>query len=835
MKRFTLLCSFLALFAACNTDPKASAQRYVTNGKKYFQNGKLKQASIMYRRALQKDPRNAEAWYQLGLANLSENNLGEARRNFQRCSALLELPAPKPASPLPPKTSAPNAPAPKAAEAAPALDEPIMSPLVPHDPMWVDSVSQLGQIDFVAHNVYPKNQEFSRELKDASDKLLKDDPKSFDGLRLSGFYATTLFVEASNDRSEKGLKNQEKARAEVIARFRAANAVKPYQPDVVNMLTQFLIAANQAAEGEQLARELIEKQKTNQQVYDILYTRYLVTNRPQEAEQLLKKKIAYNPQRPEYVSQLAFFYFLTHRQTEMLSTISQVTADKKKFPHGRLLAGDFYYAIRAYDEAVQQYRQGLTEDPKERSTYQKKLVEALTISGKHDEAAKVVGELVKEHPKDPETIAMHASVLLERADPKQADAIIAELKPVLTATPAAQRDRLAVLHYNLARAYALKNDSASSEQAKRHFQDTLLAKDNYIPAKLALAQLELNRGENPQAVQHANEILAIDKNNLTAKLVRAIARLNMKDYDLGAKELAVMEREYPASTDVRFQIGRLNFAQGRFKEAEADFERLFKANDPRALGGLIECKVAQGQTDEAIRLVQGQLTKTPDNLIYRVTLASLEFNAEKYPDSIRDFQLAIDKNPQSTDLPAIYIRLGEAKRKAGDLNGSIACFRKARELSPKDAGPLLQLALLFDTNGRSDEARKIYEDVLKMQPDNAVALNNVAYAKADEGVDLDNALSLAERARNKRPDDPDVLDTVSLIFLKKNSTDEGLRLLRELVTRKPNNPTYRVHLALALYQKGNRPEAKRELQTAMRFNPSARDQQRIRELMAKIG
>jgi Flp pilus assembly protein TadD len=202
---------------------------------------------------------------------------------------------------------------------------------------------------------------------------------------------------------------------------------------------------------------------------------------------------------------------------------------------------------------------------------------------------------------------------------------------------------------------------------------------------------------------------------------------------------------------------------------------------------------------------------------------------------MKDFQLLIDKNPKSDALPGVYIRLGETKRKAGDLDGAIASFRKARELTPRDPIPLLQLALLFDTNGRPDEARKTYQEVLNMQPDNPVALNNVAYAKADEGVDLDNALTLAEKARSKKPDDPDVLDTVGLIFLKKNSTDEGLRLLKELVARVPNNPTYHLHFALALYQKGNKPEAKKELQTAMRSNPSERDQQRIRELMAKIG
>jgi len=96
-------------------------------------------------------------------------------------------------------------------------------------------------------------------------------------------------------------------------------------------------------------------------------------------------------------------------------------------------------------------------------------------------------------------------------------------------------------------------------------------------------------------------------------------------------------------------------------------------------------------------------------------------------------------------------------------------------------------------------------------------------------------LTLAERARSKRPDDPNVIDTVGLIFVKKNLTDDGLRLLRELVARVPANPTYHLHLAMALYQKGDKSEAKKELQTAQRYGPTDKEQQRIRELMAKIG
>lgn len=792
MNRFTLL-SLVWLFgflAACNTDPKAASRRYVTNGNKYFDRGKLTQASIMYRRALQKDQRNGEAWYRLGLTNIAQGNPNEARHDLERASELDTTPG----------------------------------------PVRLEAYSKLGDLDFFAHLSYPNVKDYTQELKDVTDKLLKNDPKSFNGLRLSGYYAFAQ-RDTAKDAAESA-----KYIKEALQKFQEANAVKPYDPEVVAMLFQLLVGDNQAPEAEKLAKELIQRNKTYLRMYDLLYNQYLRTNRPKEAEQILKTKIANNPERGENLTQLAFFYFLTQRKPEMLSALSPLMNDKKKFPGGHLLVGDFYYAIRDYDNAIAQYRQGIQEDPKQKFTYQKKLVEALTIRGKSDEAAKVVADMLKENPKDPEAIAMHASVLLQSArTPKQADAIIAELQPLIAKTPTTQIDQLAILHFNLARAYALKADQASMDQARLNFQETLKIRPNYIPAKLALAQLELSRGDTPQAIQHAAEVLALDKNNLTARLVRTLGLMNLGDFDQSRLELNELVKAFPTSNDVHFQMGRLAYMQRQYPEAEKQFQLLANGADARGVNGLIETKVAQNKYDEAIAMIQSQLTKTSDQNGYRLVLGSLYTIAKRYPQAVTEFQTLVDKNPNSPDLAAFYLRLGEAKRMAGDPKGAIAAFSKARELTPKDPIPLLQIALIYDTSGRNEEARKVYDQVLKLQPDNTIALNNIAYSKAEEGVDLDTALHLAERARNKAPDDPNVTDTVSLIFLKKNLTDDGLRLLRELVARKPENPTYHLHFAMALYAKGDKAEAKRELQTAMRFNPSDRDQQRIRELMAKIG
>jgi len=52
-----VVASLLGLLAGCSFDPKVAAKKYVANGNKYYDRGKYKEASIMYRRALSKEMR----------------------------------------------------------------------------------------------------------------------------------------------------------------------------------------------------------------------------------------------------------------------------------------------------------------------------------------------------------------------------------------------------------------------------------------------------------------------------------------------------------------------------------------------------------------------------------------------------------------------------------------------------------------------------------------------------------------------------------------------------------------------------------------------------------
>jgi Flp pilus assembly protein TadD len=259
---------------------------------------------------------------------------------------------------------------------------------------------------------------------------------------------------------------------------------------------------------------------------------------------------------------------------------------------------------------------------------------------------------------------------------------------------------------------------------------------------------------------------------------------------------------------------------------------LLQANDSRGVVGLLRTEVAQSQFQAAIQFASDQVRRWPQAADIRLAFAATLVAAGSYPAAAGQFQILIDRDPKSS---MFYLPMGEAKMRGGDLSGALAAFETARQRAPADARPVLDLALLYDRTGRSEQARKEYELVIQLQPENATALNNLAYLEAEQGVDLDQALAHAQRARQKLPADLDVQDTLALVYIRKNLTNDGIRMLRELVARKPDSAPFHLHLALALYEKGDRPLAKRELENALRHQPTEKEQNKIKELLAKVG
>jgi tetratricopeptide (TPR) repeat protein len=246
--------------------------------------------------------------------------------------------------------------------------------------------------------------------------------------------------------------------------------------------------------------------------------------------------------------------------------------------------------------------------------------------------------------------------------------------------------------------------------------------------------------------------------------------------------------------------------------------------------------VAQKQPDRAAEILRSEIQKYPARREFHMALANVYARAGKFDLAISEFNGLLEKvDHKSADAADIYFRLGETQRLAQRLPAAIDAMQKARDILPGNATILNALVSMLTVAGRKNEARTACENALRVDSENPIALNNLAYVIAESaGGDLNEALTFAQRANRKLPQQPDIADTLGWIYLKKNLPDNALEIFQANVARAPANARYRYHLGMALYQKGDKAHAKQELQTALTNGPSKEEAENIRELIGKI-
>lgn len=766
-----LLAALMLAAGGCRRDPKVVSGRYVESGNKYFERQKYKEASLMYRQAIAKDRMNGQAYYHLALTEMKLGQLPGAWRSLLRAVELL------------PET----------------------------DPAKLDARVKLADLCLLGYMGDPRRRpkHLLEEARKQADEILKADPKAFPGLRIKGYLAL--------------IDNQ---RDEALKFFEQAQAAKPFQRDVVLTLVQVLASQGRFADAERLAKETIEKDKSYGQMYDVLYIEYVRRKQPAEAEAILKAKVENNPKDVRPRLQLADHYARAQREADMEGVLKQILDRPQDFPMASREVGDFYIRRNRPNEALRYYNEGAQKDAARKTEYQKRIVGVLVQQGKRAEAAQLVDSILAANPKDSEATAMRASLVLDSGRRELVDKAIADLQSVLTTSQGNP-----VVRYDLGRAYLAKGDL---EQARIQFQDAIKQRADFVPARLALARLLLLKGDFTGALNMANETLKFAPANIGARLMRTSALAALGDSAQTRKELAEINRIHPNSREAQFQLGVLNLQEKKYAEAEAIFLKLRESNpeDIRPSLALVDTYRGQGRSQQAMSVLQSEIAKHPERREFRLSLAALAAQSGDHATAMRELSALIQQNPKEAGL---HIRLGETQRLAGDYRSALESFRKARELAPKDPGANLYYALMLEATGQSALSKPVYEEVLKLQPDNAVALNNLAYLLAESGQDLDHALTLAQRAKQRMPNDPNVSDTLGWIYIKKNLSEQAIQIYRDLVQKNPNHVTWRYHLAMALYQKGDKLAARRELETCLRNKPTRDEETKIRELMARLG
>lgn len=130
---------------------------------------------------------------------------------------------------------------------------------------------------------------------------------------------------------------------------------------------------------------------------------------------------------------------------------------------------------------------------------------------------------------------------------------------------------------------------------------------------------------------------------------------------------------------------------------------------------------------------------------------------------------------------------------------------------------------LYD-QGQYQASADCYRRILRFNPNDAVALNNLAWINVEHlGIDLEASLKMAQRAVKLRWHTPEFQDTLGWAYYKLGQPDRAIALLRWSEQARPYDPIYPAHLGKVYAALGRLADARAAYQRALKLDPTCEE------------
>ena len=244
------------------------------------------------------------------------------------------------------------------------------------------------------------------------------------------------------------------------------------------------------------------------------------------------------------------------------------------------------------------------------------------------------------------------------------------------------------------------------------------------------------------------------------------------------------------------------------------------------LGRIFERKEQPNQALDWYRLVQVKEYRFDAQLRIAALLGST--------DQIKESRKHLDQMRQGSQsqntLVRIYMTEGEILSADEQFSEAFEVYDTALKFSPDNIDLLFSRGMMAERIGRIDILEEDINAVLKIQPNNAHALNALGFTLADQTDRYDEAYVLLKRAVELLPDNAAILDSYGWVNYRMGNYDIAIRFLQSALSKYYDNEIA-AHLGEVLWVSGNKEAAKRVWQEALKKIPN---DPRIQEVIQRL-
>jgi cellulose synthase operon protein C len=479
---------------------------------------------------------------------------------------------------------------------------------------------------------------------------------------------------------------------------------------------------------------------------------------------------------------LATAYMATNQLDKALQLSQDWKQSSPEDDKAFMLAGEVYLKQKDYSAAKQQFEQALSLK-KNNLMASMALINLEFIQNNVDQGKEKLDKLLKDNPTFAPALA--ANYLLKKKNDKSQEGLQPAVN-ALKANPDNNEVRLL-----LARMYLSERDNNKVLDLIKTIDPV---KEGPGPFWSIKGQALLRSNSVSEAEQHYDLWLSKTPNDKQALLGKLLLLDSQNKF---AEGLSLTDKALKESDDVQMAILRTHFLL-----MSQDYANAKKAYDKLP------------EQSYQLPLVQG----------FKARLLLADNNAS---DALPNAKIAYEAAPNNRNLVLLLVCLEKLDQKQQGVDLLTEHVSKY----PQDIAAKMLLAerqLASDNDG----AISNYEAALKINPDNFVVLNNLAYLYMQQDK-MPLAKKHATRAVELQPENSAALDTLAQILVKQGQNDEALKYYERAVTDKMDNEEIYLNYVEALLVAKQQKLASRKLEQRQMKLPESIV--RVAELKTKYG
>ena len=508
------------------------------------------------------------------------------------------------------------------------------------------------------------------------------------------------------------------------------------------------------------------------------------------------------------------------------------------FNQNFIVRGMLAEAERRPKAAIEPFTNAIAQDPENSYPIGHRAL-CYAATGDMDKAFADAAAALKLNPGWIDLYSLRAEVYLRRGDREHA---IAEMRAAVADDP--QR---AFSHVAAARVYAAADHKADAlveydraialeplayiyaERSKMRAPDEIAARQADIDAALKLdpksnealaarAALQQNQGDTKAAIATLSLLIASSPDNVAALFERAEAYRRAGDYDRALADTGAALKREPKAIDFYLLRANLFKAQGKVEDALREAVAAEAADQDNAYAHVVAARIFSTfhKDADAIKAYDRAIAIKPEAYIY--VNRSTSRPKTDVVGRRADLDAAFKLDPYS---PGVLVEKASLQSDSGDVAGALATYSAALEQSPEQVDLLVARGIVYARSGDAIRAAKDFTGA-RAKATEAVALNNMCWAKAIAGVALDSALTECNAALAKAPETAGYLDSRGLVLLRLGRVDDAIADYDRALFKRPDMASSLFGRAIAWARKGNRTKSDADSAAALKIDPDVR-------------